>query len=370
MDRRRFPRLDRTSPPRVRGDPCPSQPVVINASTGGVCLWIPDPPSMGCRYVISWRAHGRQQVIGLRQVWVQPWSPAPDQGDVRGPEGWLGGFAFAPEKPDGPCVCLPQDILADPQVAVESLLEDLTSSNTDPESAAKGWTALSDGIEDSRGVLRAHQDTSAPPAHQAGYQSATPQSERARRRTRRGRMILVGTGLVAAVIGWMALTSWIKADRSSGVAKAPLQQQPPPGWAMEIDATAWEGWMGIQSKYGLHDATILSAIRVLKGDDKYPHAHWLRDLTAYPAQVERAVAILAGSRREVPRNLGSLVKDLEMRLVSASRFPDEPAGERHLGGSRALEDNTVVLAVLDLFRRREDEVAVKDLLAAIRQRAK
>jgi hypothetical protein len=65
-----------------------------------------------------------------------------------------------------------------------------------------------------------------------------------------------------------------------------------------------------------------------------------------------------------------LVKDLEMRLVSASRFPDEPAGERHLGGSRALEENTVVLAVLDLFRRREDEVAVKDLLAAIRQRAK
>jgi hypothetical protein len=139
---------------------------------------------------------------------------------------------------------------------------------------------------------------------------------------------------------------------------------------MEIDATAREGWIKVQSKYGLQDATILSAIRILKGDDKYPHAHWLRDLTAYPAQVERAFAILAGSGKGVPRNLGSLVKDLEMRLVSASRFPDEPAGERHLGGSRALEENTVVLAVLDLFRRREDEVAVKDLLAAIRQRAK
>lgn len=370
MDRRRFPRLDRSSPPRVRGDPRPSRPVVINASDGGVCLWLPDPPSMGGRYVICWRTHGRQQVIGLRPVWLQPWSPAPDPGDVRGPGGWLGGFAFAPAKLDGPSPCLPQDILTDPQTVVESFLENLPPGSPDPESAAKGWTVLSDGIEDSQRVLQAHQDTSAPPARPAGHQSATRQSARARRRIRGGRTILVGAGLVAAVIGWMALTTWIKADRSSGVAKAPLQQQLPPGWAMEMDANAREGWMKIQSRYGLHDATILSAIRILKGDDKYPHAHWLRDLTAYPAQVERAFAIPAGSGKGVPRNLGSLVKDLEMRLVSGSTFPDEPVGERHLGGSRALEDNTVVLAVLDLLRRREDEVAVKDLLAAIRQRAK
>ena len=59
-----------------------------------------------------------------------------------------------------------------------------------------------------------------------------------------------------------------------------------------------------------------------------------------------------------------------MRLVSGSTYPDEAAGGRHLGGSRELEDNTLVLAVLDLLHRRQDDRAVKDLLAAIRQRAK
>ena len=112
------------------------------------------------------------------------------------------------------------------------------------------------------------------------------------------------------------------------------------------------------------------AIRMLKADDKYPVSHWLRDLTAYPTEVERALAILAGSGKGVPRTLGSLVKDLEMRLVSGSTYPDEAAGGRHLGGSRELEDNTLVLAVLDLLHRRQDDRAVKDLLATIRQRAK
>ena len=370
MERRRFPRLDRSLPPRVRGDPSPGQPVVINASTGGVCLWMPEPPSMDCRYVICWRAHGRQQVIGIRPVWLQPSAPAPDLGDVRGPEGWLGGFAFAPKEPDGPCACLPQDILADPQVAVESLLEDLTSRTIDPRSPANRWTLLSDGIEGSRGVPRAYQDTSAPPAHQAGHQSAARRSERARRRRWAGRTILVGTGLVAAVIGWMALTNWIKADRSSGVARVPWLQQPSPGWAAEVDANTREGWIKIQSRFDLEDATILSAIRMLQTNDKYPPSHWLHDLTTYPTQVERSFAILAGSGKGVPGSLGTLVKDLEMRLVSGSTYPDEAAGGRHLGGSRELEDNTLVLAVLDLLHRRQDDRAVKDLLAAIRQRAK
>jgi hypothetical protein len=64
-----------------------------------------------------------------------------------------------------------------------------------------------------------------------------------------------------------------------------------------------------------------------------------------------------------------LVKDLEMRLVSGSTFPDEPAGDRHLGGSRELEDNTLVLAILDLVHRRQDDRAVRDLLATLRQQA-
>src|SRR5574341_247028 len=114
VEGRRFPRLDRSLPPRNRGDVFPGQPVVINASTGGLCLWKPDPPSMNCRHVMCWRAHDRRQAIGLRPVWLKPLTAAAYPGDVRGAEGWLGGSACAPEKPDGPCACLPQDILADP----------------------------------------------------------------------------------------------------------------------------------------------------------------------------------------------------------------------------------------------------------------
>jgi hypothetical protein len=178
--------------------------------------------------------------------------------------------------------------------------------------------------------------------------------------------MLVGAGLVAAVIGWMALTNWIKADRSSGTARVPRQLRPSSGWAVEVDPNAREGWIKIQSRFGLPDATILSAIRILKANDKYPFSHWLRDLTSYPAQVERSFAILAGPDRGGPDTLGTLLKDLEMRLVSGSPFPDEAAGGRHLGGSRELEDNTLVLAILDLLHRRQDDRAVKDLLATIR----
>ena len=116
---------------------------------------MPDSPSMHCRYVICWRAHDRQQVNGLRPVWLQPSAAVPAMGDVRGPEGWLAGFAFAPETPREACACLPQDILADPQVAVESLFEDLPSWKTDPTSLANNrWTLLSDGTENSRGASR------------------------------------------------------------------------------------------------------------------------------------------------------------------------------------------------------------------------
>jgi len=342
---------------------------VINASAGGVCLWLPDPPAMDRRYAIRWRAHGRQQLIGLRPVWLQPRSPGPDLGGVRGPEGWLGGFVFAPATPDGSSAGPPQDILPDGQLTVESHFGNLESGGGNPESADGRWTHLSGEPGERRRVLQASRGASPAAVHQPGQSSAMPQSPRPRRRRRSGLVTILGIGLAAAVLGYATLTTWTKTDQSSGVAKARVQRQPVPGWTAGMNATTREGWMKVQSRFGFSDARILPAIRMLKADDKYPVSHWLRDLTAYPTEVERALAILAGSGKGVPRTLGSLVKDLEMRLVSGSRFPDEPAGPRHLGGSRELEENTVVLAVLDLLRRREDEVAVRDLRAAVRRGA-
>lgn len=112
---------------------------------------------------------------------------------------------------------------------------------------------------------------------------------------------------------------------------------------------------------------MLSAIRTLKTDDKYPPGHSLRDLTAYPAHVERAFAILAASGAGTPGDLENLAKDLGGRLVTGARFPDEPAGDRYMATSPELSDNTVVLAIVDLLRRRQNDAAVKDIFVALRR---
>ena len=158
-----------------------------------------------------------------------------------------------------------------------------------------------------------------------------------------------------------------KPDAPSSGTRVPAQQRVVPGWAVGMDEATWVGWLELQARFGLTDTGLASAIRFFKVNDKYPPGHMFRDLTIYPAQVARAFAILAASGTGEPRDLETLTKDLGMLLVSGTRFPEEPPGDRHTVLSRELQENVVVLGVLDLLRRHEKERPVKDLLTALRR---
>ena len=94
--------------------------------------------------------------------------------------------------------------------------------------------------------------------------------------------------------------------------------------------------------------------------------------TTFPPQSlsASALAILAISAPGPSRDLGPLTKELGMKLVSGARFPDEPPGDHHTLMSQEMVNNTTVHAILDLLHRRQDDPAVKEILAALRRRTK
>jgi len=91
-----------------------------------------------------------------------------------------------------------------------------------------------------------------------------------------------------------------------------------------------------------------------------------RDLTAYPAQVERAFAIVAERKAGTSAKLGALKEDLQGRLASGARFPDEEPGSRYFSNlDPRLYNNTVVLAIVELLHRHRADPDARDLLAAL-----
>jgi hypothetical protein len=53
--------------------------------------------------------------------------------------------------------------------------------------------------------------------------------------------------------------------------------------------------------------------------------------------------------------------------MAGARFPDEPPGGRYSSLQRELYYNLVVLGVVDLLYRRQDEPSVQGILAALSQ---
>lgn len=53
--------------------------------------------------------------------------------------------------------------------------------------------------------------------------------------------------------------------------------------------------------------------------------------------------------------------------MAGARFPDAPPGGRYSSLQRELYHNLVVLGVVDLLYRRQDEAAVQEMLAALPQ---
>lgn len=422
IDHRRFPRFASSLSPIGRGRSLSSGPLLINASAGGLCLWVHDPPSIDRPYAIRWWKDEQERSIGVRPVWLRPHSPAPDSENRQHSGGWFVGFEFTPTESGAPSPALSRDIPLGGKIEIDSLQKSDPPNLTGGQQAATATTIVSDHAipeitaaaeslipilaryfkdvrlsltrdrleisapfrslaelsevkvrEDNRRAAQSHLVNAKSPLllPEATRGDTTTAQPSWVRQWVRGRPALVAAAVLLAGAGvWNAVGVLPQGEQVSTGRQVPTLQRPIPAWAAELDSSSRDGWMQVQTRFGLTDARVLSAIRITRANDRYPGSHWLHDLSVYPAQVGRAFAILAGSKAGSVRDLGALTKDLEMRLVSGARFPDEPPGDRHSLLSRELSENTVVLAVLDLLRRRQEDPAPRDLLVAVRRSGK
>ncbi len=419
-DRRRFPRCARVGPPTERGDAGASQPLLINVSPGGVCLWVREPPPTGRPYTLHWQREGRETVVPLQLVWLRPCRPVRGTEPDQAPQGWLAGFAVAPAPPGAPRSTHPPDLpVSGPLEVVSPVEPDRPASPNEasvagtymifPEAAVPAIRAVAESLlpilarhftearlvltrdrleivapfrplaegrrpQDrgpGRRVLPAGTETLRVAPPEAAQPAAAGRLARARGRGRPGRVLLASAGLLAVVLlAWQMLPPLRQSDPAPVAATGvrPLHRALPP-WAAPLAPSSPETvdqWRDIQGAFGLPNALMAPLLRVLQANDRYPSSHMLHDLTAYPMEVGRAFRIVAGAGATGRPALGPLTKDLGMRLVTGARFPDEPAGDRHLLLDAKLDENAVVLAILELLSRRHDDPAVQQVLTALR----
>ncbi|HUX23813.1 MAG TPA: hypothetical protein VMV87_04275, partial [Burkholderiales bacterium] len=81
--------------------------------------------------------------------------------------------------------------------------------------------------------------------------------------------------------------------------------------------------------------------------------------------VTRAFSLLAGTQNGPSFQFNPLENDLKGRVVQGARFPDEAPGGAYSPLERESFNNVVVLAVIELLRRQENDPDVKKILAAI-----
>lgn len=415
-DRRRFPRFDRILPPTERGDSQTSQPLLINMSAGGICLWLREPPTIGRLGKVRLCWDGQEHALQVRLVWILEYLTGPDTDNAVRQHGWLAGFAFASASAGAGGSALSWNIPPSTHIAADLLQENGSSLLTagEPERAA-GLRLDSEAIAQlkaaaesliplvSRHVADAHLavtrerlELSAtfrslaelnslrepgpgrraiqanhagplPAPTQTTQNAATGQIAGGQLILGRRPLLVTALGLLAVVLAWEYLPLLVQPDRAAIGPTVSTQRRALPAWTADLDPSSRNGWADIQARFGLTDATALSAVRILKMNDKYPPGHMYRDLTVHPVQISRAFGILADLGAAGQRDLKALTRDLGMKLVSGARLPDEPPGDPHSLLSRELNDNFVVLAVAEMLFRRQNDPPVKDLLSALWQ---
>lgn len=183
----------------------------------------------------------------------------------------------------------------------------------------------------------------------------------------RRRGLIAIASLAAVILAWSFLSVSHKSGDTPAAPKVSMERQSIPEWAPGLDQTSLNGWIEVQKKFDLPDATVRSAIQILRTNDKYGPAQDLYDLAKYPAQARRAFSLLAGAQTGMPFNFDPLMKDLKSRVEKGVRFPDEPPGGHYSNLERELPNNVVVLATIELFYRRQDDPSVKEILAVLRR---
>jgi hypothetical protein len=175
--------------------------------------------------------------------------------------------------------------------------------------------------------------------------------------------------LLVVVLGGSLLGISQKPGNDPDGSVSTVARQNTPGWGVSLDDVLLDGWIEVKTRFDLPVSTVRSVIHLMQVNDKYPAAHDLHDLAKYPAQASRAFSLLAGSPTATGAvfNIRVLKDDLESRLMAGARFPDEAPGGRYSSLQRELYNNVIVLGVVDLFYRRQDDPAVKALLTTIRR---
>lgn len=412
IDRRKSPRVSISSPDRQDD---PNQLVLSNVSAGGVCLWLPAPWPMDRPGKLRFRWEGQEQVLPVWPVWLSKHFTALDTNNVVRRQGWLLGCAFASAGAGAVGNAFLSNIPPGTHIAVDLLEENDISLPTRREpvvaappglpseridvvkaaaqeilpiaaryfaeahltitrerlelSATSRSLAELDSLQEAeadRRAIRVNHARGLPQSTQAPQNAVTrqvPGSPLIRRRP----LLLMAAGLLAVILGWRLLPALPRGERGSPGVKVAIDTRPLPVWAADLNPGAREGWRDLQARFALSDATMSSAVRFFKVNDSYPPGHLYHDLRGDPAAIARAFRLLAGLAATRESDLKGLRKDLEMRLVSGARFPDEPAGERHLTMSREIQDNATVLAVIDLLNRRQNDPPVKALLSTLWQ---
>jgi len=412
VDERRYPRIAAMHHRIPEGRP--GHPFVVNVSQGGACLWLGDPPQDSQCLALSFHSDGQDHVLRSRVVWSRPCAATTSPQCLARAVGWLAGIAFADENADTRAVNIPEGLLRAGSATVSYLgNEDSPAEparNHDELEAPQEIIALDEqsvfGIKaatkdlmplfakhfsDVRVVLKRQQlEISAsfrPPAearraeieqpkthphdalttvpasvHVAPQRDATGPRKAPFSINRRHAMFAISGVTIATVVAtYLGIRPGRQDDKGiPGDTGNSLSNVP--GWAPDVNEAFVNDWMKAKSAFDLPDATMRSVIQLLQHNDIYPPAHDLYDLSKYPVQAARAFSLMATRQAAdgVPLDLGKLKNDLEWRLIAGARFPDEAPGGRYSSLQRELYNNVVVLGVVDLFHRRQEDDVVKE----------
>lgn len=418
LDKRRYPRVA-PPPPSIEDGIPPGHPLIVNMSREGVCLWLGDfPAEVQDRARLQIRCHGQDRVLRSRLVWLRPCVATFDRENPFRTDGWLAGYAFA----EGNGGTLLADISDDISHASD-LAVSLRGENDTPvirkrkrEGGPSG--AIAFGEQSIRGLKAATTDLlpifarhfadvrlvferdrievsasfrppaelnlrearrrdyhaiqpnqAAPPPAPVRIEQPTalvqPRGGRAVDRRRLGLIAVASLG--AVILGWPLLGNLRKSGNTPATPTRSVGRGSIPDWAPGLQETSLSGWIEIQKRFDLPDATVRSAIQILRKNDKYSSGQMLHDLAQYPTEVRRAFSLLASQQTGTRFDFGPLENDLKARMVEGARFPDEPPGGAYGSLQRESFNNVAVLAIIELFHRRQDDPGVKGMLAALRR---
>ena len=419
-EKRLHPRI--ATVPRAGSDHVPGHPLLVNVSADGACLWLEEAPPVDQYLVLSFRCKGEDRVLRSRIVWSRPSKPMSNRNNLPSSAGWLTGISFDETDTGVRIDAIPHDILHAGKATVSfhehydvplapqleradenqppALIEFRERSIPAMETAAKDLVPIfakhfSDVrlvcTRDRLELTASFRGASAKPLPQSPRPSARPDDERQEPTTATrsrvelpnymaaprsepaakwpGREFIVLAAVAVVIFGAFYFSVLRDSGDDAQVPQPIAAPQLSPPWAMGLSLSneTRDGWTNLKQTFNLPDETVRSMVLFMQNNEKYPSGHDLHDLSKHPLQVQRALALLTGAKAEseTPLDVSVLKEELESRLMAGVRFPDEPPGGRYSSLQRELYHNLVVLGVVDMIYRHQDDPAVREMLAAL-----